>query len=312
MHAPDPSAMPQKVSLLTLPNAIIHDIVREAMGNRLAHLRYRLKPSISRANSIDSPRHNTSDDIGQWQSNLCLAAPFPATVNTRCESEKLEIDLLCTEPDASHLSLGEDHHRCLEKTALSLPIGTCSASLKKRENQLIRHDLELKQLLEILYTCRQFSVAGNWALWTTWTFSFEDPSTCERFLAGRNDYQRQRLKKLRLGIDLDDGTAWNRVLFSSIINNFRALRVLHFHVRLYLTESSEEALLAINGSLKELLRSVLRLETLRLDTITVDTTTYSCQDLCSVEKRAFVDHAKIKLARFKQYVEHASDFQVDL
>jgi len=265
--------MPTKLSLLGLPNEITHNIFRMAMGNRAVHVK-RLLPS--------------SATISGWQASLCIAVPPCITVESHSESEEDDSLLLGFGP--SDISFGKDHSQCLERVTPGL------TTLHEKAY----FDFSLKQLREILHVCRKIYEVAEFVIWTTWCFSFDNPYSYEYFLAGRNDLQRQRLKKLRFSIDLEDWNAggWSCKLFSNTTNEFCALRAVHIFVRVYPTSTAQSALRAVDKSLKDLRQSLLKFQAIPLDTFTLDALAYPCIGNNDIESHSATEATEQKLAEF--------------
>lgn len=83
--------------------------------------------------------------------------------------------------------------------------------------------------LSILGACRQMYEEANVLLWTTNTFSFEDPPTLRVFIDGLHSTQRNKLSRIHIDFEGLSFSAfeWEQALRPSFLSKLKGLRTLH-------------------------------------------------------------------------------------
>ena len=159
---------------------------------------------------------------------------------------------------------------------------------------LEEHRHTLRVHLNVLGVCRQLYEEANHLLWATNTFSFDDPTTCQKFLVSLNAAQKHNLTSIHINAKMGthgsnyhngtiqrarwDGEYWGKALKVDMLNMLRGVRSLHLCIdqgfecvaRGFANSFSTAAALAMIEKAQESdMEPILRLRTLSLQDVTV-------------------------------------------
>ena len=137
---------------------------------------------------------------------------------------------------------------CEERHAVCKMCGSNAMPLGKEDRQALQVDLN------VLGVCRQLYEEANHLLWTTNTFSFEDPRTFQKFFSSLNPAQKRNLTSIHISTNIgssayiksdyhrarEDRDYWGTALNMSTMNMLRKLQFQSFLALLrFLLESQD-------------------------------------------------------------------------
>ena len=125
---------------------------------------------------------------------------------------------------------------CEKRHATCKMCGKGPMVLREEDRQALRVDLN------VLGVCRQLYEEANHLLWTTNTFSFDDPKTFNMFFGSLNPAQKRNLTSIHISTEIGgcggwysstyqrtrwDSSYWGSALKMSNLNMLRGVRTLH-------------------------------------------------------------------------------------
>lgn len=171
---------------------------------------------------------------------------------------------------------------CEERHASCKMCGSGPMFLHKEDQQALRVDLN------VLGVCRQLYEEANHLLWTTNTFSFEDPKSFQKFASSLNPAQKHNLKSIHISANIGgphsrskihrreryDDNYWGKALKMSSLKVLRGVQNLYLCVNqefrcVDLLFSSDAAQKQIEEGQQSDLEYILRLRALSLKHVTV-------------------------------------------
>ena len=293
--------------LLLLPSEVRENILIHLLGDNLIHIKYldihqlhsasiaKNEPLRISATEGDESKHLSShaaigdseDEDGSGLSVLAhmITPLFRHAICVAKQSEQSAYDAFVSgnadipegeSPEHYVASFGERHAAC--KMCGSGPM-----YMLEEDQQALKIDLN------VLGVCRQLYEEANHLLWTTNTFSFEDPKTFGKFFGSLNAAQKRNLTKIHISADISgtssayttayqrarwDENYWGTGLKIPNLNMLRGVHTLHLCVnqtfegmsRLFGSLSVEEL---IETTLEADMEIILRLRALSVKHVTV-------------------------------------------
>jgi hypothetical protein len=235
------------------------------LGGGLLHLKFE-SPFIYDSDT-DEALPIRGDPV--WSANYCTVNTFHQPSNDLIFTDAVDNaeDLACT---------GEHPHRSCKLECRSLYLSALSNNSKETPQLLKR---AAKPYLQLLRTCRQIYLEASRVLWTTNTFSFDNPKSLRMFMKDRKTAQKQLLKKLHLDMAWhrrDQKRDWGKTLTLSLVRSLKGLRTLYLYIEQCLLNQASNIENKPDWETNILsdsyFQQIMKLKMLPLETVTVNIT----------------------------------------
>ncbi|MCJ1453543.1 hypothetical protein MMC28_003890, partial [Mycoblastus sanguinarius] len=205
-----------KSPLLRLPGEIRDIILRLVIGHRLIHVIF-----------TDSRKWCTPIRPGYFRHCLCSAA--------QSENEAYEEFMegyknvhADENPQYYSIPFKKRHAHCKPWDREDCRFFTDEERMGWREMPVADRPRS-RMSLSILGACRQMSVEANHILWTTNTFSFEDPHSLEIFMNSLNPTQRKTFSAIHCEVswEVEVFRGWAKLMKPEFVQKLAGIRTLH-------------------------------------------------------------------------------------
>ena len=243
------------------------------MGNNLIHVKYldsgdiwrasialneHLATRVSQANGLEQPpAYDVHDSDGYYDDDADRVASFLAREMTPSLSDQIRRPAfrhaICVANQSEQAAYQEavsrsvvapegespEHYvaSCKDRHAACNMCGSGPMFLLEKDRHALTVDLN------VLGVCRQLYEEANHLLWTTNTFSFEDPQTFSKFFGSLNPAQKRNLTSIHISADIGglgsyynisayqrarwDSDYWGKGLKISNLKMLRGVQTLH-------------------------------------------------------------------------------------
>lgn len=214
--------------MLRLPSEIREKILINVVGENLIHVKYLDRFELNDVKTFEAGNHANSPN---YLRNPLLVpqseGAFRHAICTATQSEQSAYDETVSghavvpaddSSDSYVASCKKRHEKC--KMRGSNPWG-----LTNEDSKALRVDLR------VLGVCRQIYEEANHLLWSTNTFSFDHPTSFNKFLQSLNPAQKRNLTALHFNTFIcaySGPYEWGVALKISYINMLRGIETLHF------------------------------------------------------------------------------------
>jgi hypothetical protein len=236
------------------------------LGGGLLHLKF--EPPLIYDNDTDGVLSRRGEPV--WSANYCTVKTSQQHSNALVFADAVN--------DAEDLTyIGEHPHRSCKLDRRSFYLSTLSKDSKNSKERLHLVKKDAKPYLQLLRTCRQIYLEASRVLWTTNTFSFDNPKFLRMFMNDRKTAQKQLLKNLHLDMAWHRRTQkrdWERTLTLTLVRSLKGLRTLHLYIEQCLLNQASNFENKSDWETKILgdsyFQEIMKLKMLSLETVTVN------------------------------------------
>lgn len=255
---------------MSLPSEVRERILLNLIGDNLIHIKYLSYDDLAKAKGL------SWDDLNKADPKLAKGGAFRHAICVAAQSEQDVYD----ETVLGNAMVPEDGSPdYFVASCLKLHEG-CKMS-EGGSKRLLPEDYRALTLdLKVLGACRQLYEEANHLLWASNTYSFDDATSLNRFLASLNPAQKRNMSGMHISAKLDHwgwgrwDQAWSVALKMPYINMLRGLQNLHLcfeqcYASVRVPRTFATSYVLCKETLDEHIKPFLRLRALNPKNITV-------------------------------------------